>query len=246
VTTTSIGGTRTDLARGSAAPMPSRVAVVLGGGAWIIATLQFGVAQAIVATAWNPPYNWLTNYISDLGNTACGQFAVPHGTPAYVCSPLHAVMNASFMLAGALTIAGAVLLRRIWPPRLLTSVALVLWVSSGLGKIVVGLYPENTNVELHLIGALNVPVGSIAILLLSLALLGANRRLGIVGILLAALGLLGTVLSIAGQIAGPALYFGLGVGGMERVSDYPGSLAMLLLGLVAVLSLTGSQGKARG
>lgn len=37
-----------------------------------------------------------------------GQFAVPHGTAAYVCSPMHSTMNASFIVSGLLTIAGAI------------------------------------------------------------------------------------------------------------------------------------------
>src|SRR6202046_5866856 len=122
------------------------LAVIVGGAAWILATLQYAVAQVVVAAAWHhPPYSWLGNYISDLGNTACGPFKVPHGTPSYVCSPMHSAMNASFVIAGILTIAGAVLLRRFWPRRRGTTVALVLWAITGLGKIVVGLVPENTN-----------------------------------------------------------------------------------------------------
>jgi hypothetical membrane protein len=207
--------------------------MVLGGAAWIVATLQVQLAQISAAAAWNPPYNWMTNYISDLGNTACGQFAVPHGTPAYVCSPLYLVMDASFVLSGVLTIVGAVLLRRFWPPGQLTTVAVVLWVITGLGKIVVGLVPENTIVELHLIGALNIPIGCIAILLNSLSVLRTNRGVALTGIVLTLVGLMGSVLSTAGQLD-PTLYLGLGVGGMERVSDYPGLLWMLLIGILAV------------
>lgn len=191
------------------------------------------IAQVIVASAWNPPYDWLNNYISDLGNTACGQFAVPHGVSAYVCSPLYPIMNASFVLSGVLTIVGAILLQRIWPPRRLTSVALVLWVITGLGKIVIGLVPENTNVPLHLIGALNIPIGCIAILLNSLSVRRTRRHVSITGIVLAVLGLVGTVLSTAGQFS-PALYLGMGVGGMERVSDYAGVVWMMFIGILAV------------
>lgn len=218
----------------------SAITLGLGGALWSLSTLQFGAAQIIAASAWGSPYSWMNNYISDLGNTACGQFAVPHGTPTYVCSPLHAVMNASFIITGVLAIAGAVLLRRMWPSRPLTTVALVLWVITGLGKIIVGLYPENTNVNLHLVGALNIPVESIAVLLLSLSVLGINRTVGIVGIALAVLGLAGTVLSTAGQFAGPSLYFGLGVGGIERVADYPAAVWKLMIGIIAIGSIAGT------
>jgi hypothetical membrane protein len=211
--------------------------VVAGGVIWIVATLQYGIVQAIVAAAWHhPPYSWLNNYISDLGNTVCGKFAVPHGAAAYVCSPMHSTMNASFIAAGLLTIAGAILLRRFWPRRRLTTVALVLWVITGLGKILVGLSPENKNVDLHLLGALNIPAGCIAILLLSLSIRQINRSIASTGIVLAIAGLAGTLLSTAGQFGSSSLYLGLGVGGMERVSDYPASLWVLMIGIIAVLS----------
>ena len=161
---------------------------------------------------------------------------MPHGPTSYVCSPLYPVMNASFILAGVLTIVGAVLLQRIWPDRKLATAALVLWIITGLGKILLALYPENTNLNLHLLGALNIPVESIAILLISLSILRMRPTVGVVGLAVAILGLLGTVLGIAAEIVGPAAYLGLGVGGMERVADSPGSLWMLLIGGLAVAS----------
>jgi hypothetical membrane protein len=152
MTGTFTGGTTRGIAAGAGNRSAPGVALILGGAAWIAATLQYAVVQVVAAAAWHrPPYNWLSNYISDLGNTVCGRFTVPHGTPAYVCSPMHSAMNASFIIAGILTIAGAVLLRRFWPRSRGTTVAVVLWVITGLGKIVVGLVPENTNIDLHLL-----------------------------------------------------------------------------------------------
>ncbi len=210
------------------------LAIVVGGAAWILATLQFVVAQLVTASVWNPAYSWTDNYISDLGNTACGEFAVPHGVPTYVCSPLFPVMNASFIVAGVLTVVGAILLRPIWPRRRLIALALGLWVVVGLGKVLVGLYPENTDVQLHLLGALNIPIESLAILLNSIAILQTDLALARVGLVLAIVGLCGTVLSTAGQIVGPAAYLGLGVGGMERFADYPGNVWTVLIAIVAI------------
>lgn len=220
---------------GSVRPL-SRAVLFWGGLAWVLATVEYAVAQLVVASAWNPPYSWSNNYISDLGNTACAVFAVPHGAPAYVCSPLHPVMNASFMVAGILTIAGAVLLNRLWPLRRLSSAALVLWILAGLGKIVVGAVPENTNSGLHLLGALNLPISSVAILLLSLTIRRTQASLSATGVVLAVVGLVGSVLSSAGQYAGSSLYLGLGVGGMERIAGYPSNLWLLLLGVIAILA----------
>jgi hypothetical membrane protein len=221
---------------GGPALHPSRAVLLWGGFAWILATLQYTVAQLVAASAWSPPYSWANNYISDLGNTACGMFAVPHGTAAYVCSPLHAVMNASFIAAGVLTIAGALLLNRLCPVRRLTTVALVLWILAGLGKIVVGLVPENTDPGLHILGALNLPISSVAILLLSLTIRRTHRSLSVTGVVVAVVGLAGSVLSSAGQYAGSSLYLGFGVGGMERIAGYPSNLWMLLIGAFAILA----------
>ena len=92
-----------------------RAMAVAGGACWAVGAVQYAAAQVVAAGAWTRPYSLKNNYISDLGNTACGMFHVPHGTPYYVCSPSHAVMNASFIIFGVLTITGALLLQPIWP-----------------------------------------------------------------------------------------------------------------------------------
>jgi hypothetical membrane protein len=211
-----------------------RAMVVAGGACWAVGVAQYAAAQVVAAGAWTKAYSLKNNYISDLGNTACGMFHVPHGTPYYVCSPSYAIMNASFIIFGVLTIAGALLLQRIWPAGRLARWALIIWVLSGFGKIVVGLVPENTRIGLHLIGALNVPLESIAILLLSLALRRSSRALATIGIVVAVVGLAGSFLSTAGQYAGSSLYLGLGVGGAERLASYPGTLWMLMMGITAM------------
>jgi hypothetical protein len=207
--------------------------LVIGGLAWVLGTLQYIVCQIAVAAAWPTPYSLHNDFISDLGNTVCGPFAVPHGTPIEVCSPDHAVMNASFVAAGILTAVGAVLLRRFWPSGGLATTGVVLLVVAGLGKIVVGLVPENADTGLHLLGAFNIPIGSIAILLLSIAIRRVAPGLAATGVVLALLGLVGTILSTAGQFSS-ALYLGLGVGGSERLAGYPGNLWMLIIGVLAV------------
>jgi hypothetical protein len=63
-------------------------------------------------------------------------------------------------------------------------------VITGLGKILVGWSsPENKNVDLHLLGALNIPVGCVAILLLSLSIRQVNRTVASTGTVLAIVGL---------------------------------------------------------
>lgn len=207
----------------------------VGGLAWVIGTLQYAVCQVLVARAYAGHYSLRDNYISDLGNTACGLFAVPHGVPVEVCSPAHAVMNASFVVIGVLTAVGAVLLRPLWPAGPLATTGTALWVVAGIGKVVVGLVPENADAALHLLGAFNIPLGSVAILLLSAAVGRRAPVLAGFGVVLAVLGLVGTVLSTAGQFA-PALHLGLGSGGAERLAGYPGNLWMLVVGLLAAVA----------
>ena len=211
-------------------------ALIVGGVAWIVGTLVYFIAQPLVASAWTPGYSWLHNYISDLGDTACGSFAVPHGTAMYVCSPRHGAMNSAFIVNGVLLGCGAVALRNFWPQRTVTRRAIALLLIAAVLKVVVGLAPENVDVSLHLLGALNVPLGSVAILMLSASAGQSRPAVSVVGTVLAIIGLAGSALSIAAQFGTTALYFGLGVGGMERVATYPGSAWALIVGIAAIVA----------
>ena len=79
------------------------------------------------------------NYISDLGAAE---------------SRLHWVMNGSFVLQGLLIFFGAVLVRGFFPARPVYRFALVLFAIAGMGVLVVGLVPEDTNARLHVQGAI--------------------------------------------------------------------------------------------
>ena len=72
-----------------------------------VSSIQFFAAQIFVALHWNPPYSLTRDTISDLGNTACGSF---NSRP--VCSPLHGLMNASFIVLGVAMTAGSILISR--------------------------------------------------------------------------------------------------------------------------------------
>jgi hypothetical protein len=64
----------------------------------------------------------------------------------------------------------------------------------------------------------------------------AGRAVSVTGIALAVIGLAATTLSTAAEFGGSSLDLGLGPGGMERIADYPGSLWILMIGIIAVLS----------
>jgi hypothetical membrane protein len=79
---------------------------VLGALAFVLSGIQYVTLEAIAAAAWkNPPYDYLANYISDLG---VSQAQVYDGRD--VNSPLAWVMNTGFVLEGVLFVTGALLL----------------------------------------------------------------------------------------------------------------------------------------
>jgi hypothetical membrane protein len=145
--------------------MPSRLGLLLGGASWILTLLYF-IGQLVAQAAWKTPYSLLDNRVSDLGNTECGRTLAN----AYICSPLHAVMNATFVVTGVLILLGLFVTRSIWPRRRLTTWGLILLGVAGVGTVLIGLSPENVNVLFHVIGALNIPTGNAAMILLGLAI----------------------------------------------------------------------------
>lgn len=214
--------------------VPSASAVLTGAVFWIL-TLEFFAGQGVAQAAWRTPYSLLTNSISDLGNTACGTWPPASvnlkslGLSAtYICSPRHAVMNASFIVAGVLILLGAHLTRSQWPRRRLTTWGVALLMAAGVGKIIVGLVPENTLVLPHLLGSLGIFCAVIGILLLGLATWNTRRSVAITSLAMAAIGLLGAVIT---KIATGGIHdYGLA----ERLLDYPTFAWLALMGLVFI------------
>jgi hypothetical membrane protein len=194
--------------------------------AWLLGSLQFVAAMIAVQLSWpaSRPYSLKNNYISDLGNTACGYF--PKGSPAYVCSPWHTVFNVSVVILGLLVILGAVLVRTAFPPKRSPRVALVLVALAGFGAIGVGLWPENVNGLVHSVASgIAFIGGGLGLLGLTLGMLRDTRWDGY---------RLYTLLSGVVTLAATALFernvtLGIGIGGVERLVVAP-----LLLWLVVV------------
>jgi hypothetical membrane protein len=231
--------------------MQSRKQMLVGGLCWIV-SLQFFVAQAIAQAAWRAPYSLLDNPISDLGNTACGQWppagvgsklaqrlGAAHG---YVCSPLHSVMNVSFILAGVLLLLGLYLTRKAWPNTRRTTWGFSFLVLAGLGKIVVGLAPENSSLLLHAVGGLGIACASIGILLLGVAVRPTRRGLAAFSFAVGSVGLAGLLGGLPISILG----LGHGLGAAERVADYPAFVWMVVLGIWMVRTSRSSDPYATG
>jgi hypothetical membrane protein len=211
-----------DLFSSSAGPGVER-SVRLGAAVWILA-IQFFIAQFVVQSAWTTPFSLTKNYISDLGNTVCGPD--PAHLSMYICSPWHAWMNASFILLGLTAFLGAVLIRGAFRGRMWVA-GLSLVALAGLGLIVVGLFPENVNIEAHKIGAGGEFVsGNLGLVALGAAMVLATSWsvLAVYSIASGVVGLLATVLFVSDQ------YLGAGVGGMERLAAYPLPLWLVVAG----------------
>lgn len=196
----------------------------LGPSIWIFA-VQFFIMQGVVALAWSTPFSLSTNFISDLGNTACA--AYPTGSEHFVCSPWYGWMNASFIALGLTIVLGTILNRHRFGRGALVTTALLLLALSGIGVLLVGLYPENASLSAHKIGAgLNFVGGNLGIALLGVALLREHqhRGLALYSVLSGSVGLAGTALFVQGT------YLNLGIGGMERVAAYPIPLWLMFAG----------------
>jgi hypothetical membrane protein len=193
---------------------------VLPGVLWVVSALVYVGAEAVAASAF-PGYSYAWNYISDLGVPEAGVFQ-----GRAIDSPLHAVMNAGFLVQGALYLAAAVASVRAargGPQRLLLALAVVYAVGLALVGLVHGSgASERSGLGgLHVLGAAMAIVGGNAASIRSAvqARRGtapwASPRLGLV---LGALGLLGLLmLQLDSRLPGVDL---LPDGVWERVSVY--------------------------
>lgn len=210
-------------------------------GAWsILSVLQYFAAETAVIGAWAgpQPYDRRTGYISDLGAVNCGIY-----DGREVCSPLHWLMNASFVVQGLGMLLGALLLgsgllcvaaragvrvpvgpsRKPWLAalwmRLLTGAA-------GAGTLVVGLVPEDAGSAFHFIGAV----------VYFLAGAGALLVLGVLWLRQTPLGwfiLACGVVSLAALATGGLTRMDVPEPGtLERLMGYPVTVGMAAAGLV--------------
>ncbi|ADB30455.1 hypothetical protein Kfla_1353 [Kribbella flavida DSM 17836] len=209
----------------------------LGATAWAVGVTQFFVLMVVVQLSWKTRYSWADNNISDLGNVHCGDFG-----GRYVCSPLHGLMNGSFVVGGVLIIAGVLLTYAAWPRGVASWTVRVLLMATGSGWMVAGLSPADINEDLHVLG------GAVVIFL------GGNLALLLAGLLrpdspisrtrwyAVGFGLLGLVAMVL-HFGGHGL--GLGTGGMERVTAY-GVPVWLLIAALTLLRPTPSRRESSG
>ena len=196
-----------------------------GAALWTLA-VQFFIAQIVAQAAWRTPYSLSTNYISDLGHTACG--FDPPGSSNYICSPWHSVMNLSFGFLGLTIVAGLPFARNAFSVGRKRAIGFFLLVCAGVGLIAVGVFTENENGLWHRVGAAgHFVLGNLGLVFLGLALRrdSIRRWLPAYSVVSGLVGVTATGLFIRG------FYFGLGVGGMERLAAYPLPLWLTVMGL---------------
>lgn len=193
---------------------------LLGPLVWVL-SIQYFAMQIRVAAAWQMGYNWSTNLISDLGNTACGPYI-----DRYVCSPDHVFMNASFILLGLTMAVGSLLIYTEFSGRRSSFTGFLLMGLAGVGTMLVGIFPENTIGTLHLLGAfMAFGLGNLSLVILSLALKRVRQSFRLYTFLSGVLTLTAFGLFLF------HIDLGLGRGGMERLVSYPQTLWLILFGL---------------
>lgn len=191
------------------------------GAICLVLTLWFFIGQPITQAASRAPYSLIDNNISDLGSTTCGPISVFTYT-AYTCSPLHVIMNLTFVGVGLLTILGILGTRRIWPSRPMTRFGVGLLLVSGADEILAGLAPEDVQPGLHVFASvLGIGGANLGILLLGLTVWRAQPWVGVMSVLLSGIGLFGLLIA-------PSL--GIGTGAAERVAGYPVVMWTILIG----------------
>ena len=201
-----------------------------GAALWLLASVQFLVAMALVQLAWtgHPGYSLTRDVISDLGNTRCGPW--PDVTSNDICSPWHVVFDASSVAFGLLVILGALLVRTGFPLRRSSTVGLWMIALAGVGSVGVGLAPENVNLTAHSVSATAVFVfANLGLVVLGVAMFRDTRWSGYRAytVFSGLIGLIATVLFVRG------IHTGLGVGGLERLIVAP----LLLWSIVAPIHL---------
>ncbi len=77
---------------------PRSGVLAVAGIAMLLAGLGYLIIEVVAASAWAaPPYHWAANFVSDLGDPACGPY-----DGRIVCSPLNRLMNLGFVAEGVL------------------------------------------------------------------------------------------------------------------------------------------------
>lgn len=190
------------------------------GSILFISSVQYFLIQLFVGQRFTPSYSIKLNTISDLGNTTCAVF-----NGRMICSPLHILMNVSFFALGVAMITGSSLFYYQFATSRSSRIGFGLFGFSGLGVLLVALFPENTVSALHGIGAaLPFLLGNVSLVLVGYRL-HMPKFLRFYTLFSGVLALIALVIYSSGH------FVGLGEGGIERIVAYPQTLWMIVIGV---------------
>lgn len=107
-------------------------------------------AELLAMAASRAPYDPVAQTISDLGARSCTAIGYPSG-PVEVCSPLHVVLNGSWVLSGIALVVAALGLARMPSPagRPARAAAVALLVVMGVSTVACGLIPLDVDLAWH-------------------------------------------------------------------------------------------------
>ncbi|MEV0776710.1 DUF998 domain-containing protein [Streptomyces sp. NPDC050433] len=189
----------------------------MGAIFWIAGAAIFALGNIVAQLAWNTPYSLRDNNISDLGNVLCqNSDAVDNPPVRYICSPQHGLFNTSAIVAALLIIAGAFLTSRYWGKGVASKAARGLIVVGACGYALAGLWPADVDLDMHVLGALLIMGGgNIGLLVAGLAFRGGPlKHLQVPTLLIGGVAFVAAFLHFSGN------YFGLGMGGTERIAIF--------------------------
>jgi hypothetical membrane protein len=125
---------------------------------------------------------------------------------------------------------GGLLLNTSFGAAFASKLSLVCIAIAGLGTLLVGLFPENTVSALHVSGAaLAFIFGNVGMILFGYVAT-PGRLIRFYSAFSGLIGLIGLSLFFSGN------YLGLGIGGMERITAYPLTVWLIVIGVYCVLS----------
>src|SRR5262245_21935371 len=201
------------------------------GGSCLLMPLAYFIGQLAAQLASKAPYSMREQTISELGFTACGEFTNPisHATH-YVCSPLHAVLNSSFVLAGTGIVGGSwFAVAPQWPGRRMRSVGIVLVLLAGCALVGAGLTPGDKWPSLHKIaGGIQFSAQTFGMVLLGFAALRHKRSLAWLSLAC------GFTAFIGLGFQGTPPFYLLGHGGWQRIAAYPVMIWSIVIGVSTI------------
>lgn len=188
---------------------------VWAGALCMVALVLFFAGQIVAQTHVSRPFSVHDEPMSNLGITSCDYYqAFQNGTWAYVCSPLHTVMNAAFVLYGLFVMLSVGLaVQALWPGRRLKSWGLAVAFLGGIELVIVGASPVDRLPVLHNVaGSLALLGLNTSLVLLAAAAFKTNRILAWFTLLCGVAGLTAFIMTFIWP------YTWLGYGGWQRVS----------------------------